>query len=85
MSQIQKLIAKFNRVPAPNDITYEEMEAVVRHYGCQIEKSAGRHSYHVIFPTLRLSVPIPVHGKCVKRAYIYQLKELIARAEEERK
>ena len=76
MSKIEKLIDRFYKVPIPNDITYEEIEKLANYFGCIVKKNSGRHSLHIAYPQLGIVIPIPVHGKEVKEAYIKQLKEL---------
>ena len=84
MTAIEKKIQKFYKKPVPNDITYAEMKAVAEYYGCIVENSRrSKHSFHVIYPSLGVSIPIPVHGKTVKEAYIRELKKLFEKIKEE--
>lgn len=83
MTTIDKRIEKFYKKPIPNDITYSEMRAVAEYYGCIVENSGrSKHSLHVIYPPLGISIPIPVHGKTVKEAYIKELKKLFEKIKE---
>lgn len=80
LSQIEKLIAKFQEKPTRNDITYDEVKRIARYYGCEI-KSGGKHPIIVVSKNPVKIIPIPGHGKFVKEAYITQLKELFAEIE----
>lgn len=81
MGQFEKMYAKFQRKPIPNDITFEELEVIASHFGC-IVKSGGKHSKKIIYPPLGVVIPIPMHGKTVKEAYIKEVKELLSQIEE---
>lgn len=83
MSQIEKLIQKFNRVPIPNDISYDEVKKLAVYFGCMVKENAGRHSLHIVYVPLGTVIPIPTHGKHVKEVYIKQLKKLFEQIEEE--
>ncbi len=84
MSRIEKAIEKFYKKPVPNDITYDEMKRVAEHFGCIVDKKGGKHPYRVICPMNGTIIPIPVHGKTVKEAYISQLKKLFDCMKEEK-
>ena len=83
MSRIEKTIKKFYRKPIPNDITYEEMERVAKHFGCIVESKGGRHPLKVIHIPSGTIIPIPTHGSTIKEAYIKQLKDLFDIIKEE--
>lgn len=74
MGTFEKRYAKFCRKPIPNDITFEEVETIAKHFGCQIDYG-GNHPkvVHIESGTV---IPVPKHGKYVKEAYIKQLKKL---------
>lgn len=75
MSQLEKLKRKLREKPTRNDMTYEEIERLARHYGC-IVKTGGKHPIIVVDKESGRIIPVPAHGKCVKEAYITQLKDL---------
>lgn len=62
MSTIEKRLAKFYRKPIPNDITFEDLEPICNHFGCQIA-SGGNHSKKVVHIPSGTVIPIPMHGK----------------------
>lgn len=75
MSTIEKRIAKFYRKPIPNDITFEDVEVLASYFGCQII-TGGNHSKKVVHIPSGTVIPIPIHGKTIKEAYIKELKKL---------
>ena len=75
MSTIEKRIKKFYSKPIPNDITFEDIEALATYYGCQI-RTGGNHSKKVVHVPSGTVIPIPIHGKTIKEAYIKELKKL---------
>lgn len=75
MSTIEKRIAKFYRKPIPNDITFEDVEALASYFGCQIV-TGGNHSKKVVHIPSGTVIPIPIHGKTIKEAYVKELKKL---------
>ncbi|WP_415928892.1 type II toxin-antitoxin system HicA family toxin [Zhenpiania hominis] len=85
MSKVEKDIKKFYKKPVPNDITYEEMERVAKSFGCIVDKKGGKHPLRVVHKKSGRIIPIPVHGKTVKEAYIKQLKDLFDMIKEEHK
>ena len=68
MSTLEKLKAKFNEKPIPNDITFEEVERLANAYGCRVI-AGGKHSKKIIDVPSGTVIPIPVHGKYVQEAY----------------
>ena len=82
MGSFEKRYAKFCRKPIPNDITFDDVEVIAKHFGCIID-SGGKHSKKVVYPPYGRVIPIPIHGSTVKEAYIKQLKELFSQIEEE--
>ena len=75
MSTFDKMYKKFCRKPIPNDITFDEIETISKHFGCIVE-SGGKHSKKIIHPPTGTVIPIPMHGKHVGEAYIKELKLL---------
>ena len=75
MSTIEKRLKKFYRKPIPNDITFEEIEVIAKYYGCQVSTGGNKNKKIVHVPSGTV-IPIPIHGKTVKEAYIKQLKDL---------
>lgn len=75
MSKIAKLENKFYRKPIPNDITFEEMETLMKHYGCEIVYG-GNHP-KVVYREYGTIIPVPKHGNAIGEAYIKQLKDLL--------
>ena len=69
MSAIQKRLDKFYRKPIPNDITFEEVEAIAKYFGCDVI-TGDNHSKKIVHRPTGTVIPIPIHGKCVKEAYI---------------
>ena len=84
MSTLEKLKAKFNEKPVPNDITFDEVERLANAYGCRVI-SGGKHSKKVVDVPSGTVIPIPMHGKYVQEAYIKELKDLFAEIEARRK
>ena len=80
LSTLDKLKAKFYRVPIPNDITFDEAIRLARSYGCLI-KTGGKHPIKIIDLLSGTVIPIPVHGKFVQEVYISQLKDLFCEIE----
>ena len=80
MSTLEKLKAKFNEKPIPNDITFDEVERLANAFGCRIV-SGGKHSKKVVDVPSGTVIPIPMHGKYVQEAYIKELKDLFAAIE----
>ena len=77
MSTLEKLKAKFNEKPIPNDITFDEVERLANAYGCRVI-AGGNHSKKIVDVPSGTVIPIPMHGKYVQEAYIKELKELFA-------
>lgn len=75
MSTIEKRLEKFYRKPIPNDITFEDIEALSNYFGC-IVVSGGKHSKKIVHPPSGTVIPIPMHGKYIKEAYVKELKKL---------
>lgn len=75
MSTIENRIKKFYRKPIPNDITFDDVEALANYFGCSI-LSGGKHSKKVVHRPSGTVIPIPMHGKTIDEAYIKQLKKL---------
>ena len=84
MSTIQKLIDKLNEKPIPNNIVFEDLERVATYYGCKI-LSGGKHSKKIVDVTSGTVIPIPMHGKYVKEAYIKEAKDLFVEIEKRKK
>ena len=80
MSTLEKLKAKFNEKPIPNDITFDEVERLANAYGCRVI-AGGKHSKKIADVQSGTVIPIPMHGKYVQEAYIKELKELFAEIE----
>lgn len=80
MSTLEKLKAKFNEKPIPNDITFDEVERLANAYGCRVI-SGGKHSKKIADVPSGTVIPIPMHGKYVQEAYIKELKDLFAEIE----
>lgn len=78
MSQIQKLIEKFFEKPVRNDITIEEAQRFAESMGCIVDRG-GKHSMHIVHKNSGTVIPIPIHGKNIKEAYVSQLKNLYIR------
>ena len=80
MSTLDKLKAKFNENPLPNDISFDEVERLANAYGCRVI-SGGKHSKKIVDVPSGTVIPIPMHGKYVQEAYIKELKDLFAEIE----
>lgn len=74
MSTIEKQLKKFYKKPIPNDITFEEMESLAKHLGCEVV--AGSNHMKVVHKPSGTVIPIPRHGKNIGEAYVKQLKKL---------
>lgn len=81
MSQIQKLKEKFFSKPIRNDMTVEEVKRLAEYYGCKIVYG-GNHQMRIADIESGRVIPVPDHGKCVKEAYIKELKDLFIEIEE---
>ena len=82
MSTIEKRIQKFYRTPVPNDITFEDVEALAAYYGCLI-RTGGNHSKKVVHIASGTVIPLPIHGKYIKEAYVRELKKLFDQIRED--
>ncbi len=80
MSTLDKLKARFNDKPIPNDISFDEVERLANAYGCRVV-SGGKHSKKIVDIPGGTVIPIPMHGKYVQEAYIKELKDLFAEIE----
>lgn len=76
MSQLDKLLAKLYKKPIPNDIRVDEVEKVVKAFGC-IVVSGGRHQMKIVHKPTGTVIPIPSHGDSVAEAYIKEIKEML--------
>lgn len=83
VSAIEKLKDKFNRKPVPNDITHADVIRLAEYYNCEIY-TGGKHPIRIVDKESGTVIPIPVHDKCVKEAYIKELKDLFNIIEERR-
>ena len=83
MSTIDKRLKKLYKKPVPNDITFEEIEAIAQYLGCNVV-SGGNHM-KVVYVATGTVIPIPRHGKTIGEAYIKQLKILFDSIMEEEK
>ncbi len=84
MSQIEKLIARLNAKPAPNDFTMSEVLKLANYYECII-KTGGNHQIRIADVKSGTIIPIPQHGKHISEVYIVELKNLFAEIEARRK
>ena len=75
MSQIEKLIKKFFEKPARNDLTVNEVIKLANHFGC-IVLTSGNNQIRIAHKPTGTVIPLPQHGKCVKEAYIIELRKL---------
>ena len=82
MSSFEKLKAKFNRKPIPNDMTFDEIATLASHYGC-IVVAGGKHSKKIVHRESGTVIPIPMHGNTVGEVYIKELKKLFDSLENE--
>lgn len=78
MSQFDKAWEKFNRVPIPKDITFEDIKYIAEHFGFEIVHD-GKHGIKVRYRPLNIKIPIPIHGKTIGVAYIAEIKKAINR------
>lgn len=81
MSTIEKRLKKFYRKPIPNDITFDEVQALAEYFGSTIV--GGGNHMKIVHSSSGTVIPIPRHGKTVKEAYIKQLKVLFDKIKEE--
>ena len=75
MSQFDKAWEKFNRIPIPKDITFEELLFIVKHFNFEVQND-GKH-VKVRHKESGIKIPIPIHGKTVGPVYIKQVKDAI--------
>lgn len=80
MSTVEKLRNKFFSKPIRNDMTYDEIVRLAEFYGCKV-CGGGNHPIKIVDVESGTVIPIPRHGKCVKEAYIKELKELFEQIE----
>ena len=80
LSTLEKLKAKFNEKPIPNNITFDEVERLANSFGCRVV-SGGKHSKKVVDVPSGTVIPIPMHGKYVQEAYIKEMKDLFTEIE----
>ena len=80
MSTLEKLKQKFYEKPIPNDISFDEIERLAKHYGCGVV-SGGKHSKKIVDVPSGTVIPIPMHGKYVQEAYRKELKDLFSEVE----
>ncbi len=73
MSSFEKALRKFNRVPIPKDITFNEVVTIAEHLGCEIRYKRHPQVVHRISGTV---IPVPHHNQPIKEAYVEQLKVL---------
>ena len=78
MSQLDKLLAKLYKKPIPNDMRIDEIEKIVKTFGCIIVPG-GRHPMKIVHRLTGTVIPIPVHGDTVAEAYIKEIKILLDR------
>ena len=83
MSQLNKLLKKLYRKPIPNDMRIDEIEKIVKAYGCIIV-SGGRHQMKIVHRQTGTVIPIPSHGDTVAEAYIKEIKALLDMIEGEK-
>ncbi len=83
MSTIEKRIQKFYQKPIPNNITFADVQALASHYGCEVQTGYGKHGVKIVYKPLGTIIPIPIHGKYIKEAYVKQLKDLFDSIQEE--
>ena len=76
MSQLDKLLAKLYKKPIPNDIRVDEVEKIVKAFGCVVV-SGGRHQMKIVHKPTGTVIPIPSHGDTVAEAYIKEIKEML--------
>ncbi len=76
MSQLDKLLAKLYKKPIPNDIRVDEVEKIVKAFGC-IVVSGGRHQMKIVHKPTGTVIPIPSHGDTVAEAYIKEIKKML--------
>ena len=76
MSQLDKLLAKLYKKPIPNDIRVDEVETIVKAFGC-IVVSGGRHQMKIVHKPTGTVIPIPSHGDTVAEAYIKEIKVML--------
>ena len=76
MSQLDKLLTKLYKKPIPNDIRVDEVEKIVKAFGC-IVVSGGRHQMKIVHKPTGTVIPIPSHGDTVAEAYIKEIKKML--------
>lgn len=84
MSKIEKLKQKFFEKPVRNDMTFDEVIKLANYFGC-IVSTGGNHQIRIIHKESGRIIPLPQHGKCVKEAYIIELRELFDEIESAKK
>jgi len=82
MSKIENRIKKFYRKPIPRDITIRDVEVLAVYFGCVI-RAGGKHGVKVVHVPSGCVIPIPIHGKHIKEAYVKMLKILFDKVREE--
>ena len=74
MSKKEKLIERLLRKPV--DMRFEEVAAILEHFGFTLDKKNQKGSHFVYFKGDKL-ITIPVHNHMVKRTYLQQIIEML--------
>lgn len=80
MTRFKKLKNKIEQKKTPSDITYDELEKYLNHYGYYLKNVAGSH--HKFVKDDKNSLIIPVHNNKVKSHYVHEAAILIKREED---
>ncbi len=75
MSRIRKRFEKMLNNPV--DIRWDELQPILRHYDCIVDKGSKGSHWVVYHPDSYKIIPVSVHNNRVKAIYVKQLIELI--------
>ena len=82
MSKIETRLKRFYMKPVPNNITMRDVNVLAMYFGCII-RNGGKHGVKVVHIPSGTVIPIPIHGKYIKEAYVKELKKLFDMLKEE--
>lgn len=84
MSQMEKLLLKFQRRPTPTDIRFEEADRLLRYFGFVSRQPSGGGSHHTYgHPRLRqCRLTIVGGGGTLKKVYVRKIVEIIEKVQQ---
>ena len=80
MSKKEKLLKKLCATPSPKDFSWDDVEALARHYGFTWERTRGSHFIFEHASGIRLRISRPHRSKGIKHYQIDAIIEALRRA-----